>query len=1034
MGWARISGLLAMVALAGCGDSEASARVLQPTEGADVAIAVGEPGDYTLRVRAEFDPIVTLEGGATIDQDRGLGLGELIDVSLAEPGEFTFEVSNGGTTAGIFEFELLAGPSSGVQRPSLEEELEALLRMRGLAKPKLTSRLLEFGFRAAELGDATLAFEAAAELDRSASAVLRARALYAQRDFEAAAEVLDRNPPVRGSPSELPWLVRSGHVARRRGDLETALSHFARALELARELELPGAEAYAAALLARYGGVEHEDMTEVALGALESPDCDPRDRAAATINLLRVNPEWPWHKAAALLEAALEPLAGTDEVFWIANLLLRLADGHVTKGSVPLGYRVHEELRELVGSRDLGPSRSLVARDLAKIAYRLGDFDRALRDLEIADQMASTIEESVQLSSRGLNLVTRGLILEDSGALLLAADAYARAADLGRTLKDFELQMLSSLNRARALRLSGGLVEAGEELDRAEELLQHAALADLGAHPYSASVDDGRVLLAFATGDLQRAEPFLKRVLDRYAEAGHKAAYLDALVYRARFALAQGDLESTVDCLADAEDRLGELGLLEVRAAAQARSRYSAWSAVSQELVGLRLALGDRDQDSTILAGWRQASQWKGRSLIEGLDGDFSGIASFGPADVQGAIGEHSALVEYCEGLHDLHAYLLVDGVLDRVTLGDLGSIEALARRYVRDVCETPRLRDPASVSALGGELSDSLLGPILERLPSETTGLVVVPSPGLATLPFQALVLEPGGPAKRPRFLADRFECSYAPSTNLLVQATARGARDSGPALLIGDPVFTNEEPAGGRYGRLRRLPATRPEVVRVVEWLIPEAERKADAVHLQLGRLQAAWNRGGRWSKPGLFDLYLGAEAHAGRLRGDLSRYRLIHAATHGLVEPFMPWNTGLVLSPDEHGQRLVDLAALRALRLDADLVVLSACDTARGRVLAGDGVQSIAAAFLAAGSRSVIASLWKVNDAVAKDVMVRFYAAYLEDNHSPVRSLAEASRSLRDFGGTRGVVPLQGVQQVDLSNAHPHVWAGFILLGAR
>jgi CHAT domain-containing protein len=157
------------------------------------------------------------------------------------------------------------------------------------------------------------------------------------------------------------------------------------------------------------------------------------------------------------------------------------------------------------------------------------------------------------------------------------------------------------------------------------------------------------------------------------------------------------------------------------------------------------------------------------------------------------------------------------------------------------------------------------------------------------------------------------------------------------------------------------------------------------------------------------------------------------MLHFATHAKADADDPALSALWLSPGSNGLRELDLGRIRSLRLDADLVTLSACETARGRVLKGEGVQSIALAFLEAGARGVVASLWNVGDGNAADVMARFYASMLGDPRRSVSTaLTSSKRAIRMDPSSRGAVALDGSPLL-LPSGHPDAWAKFVYIGA-
>jgi CHAT domain-containing protein len=150
------------------------------------------------------------------------------------------------------------------------------------------------------------------------------------------------------------------------------------------------------------------------------------------------------------------------------------------------------------------------------------------------------------------------------------------------------------------------------------------------------------------------------------------------------------------------------------------------------------------------------------------------------------------------------------------------------------------------------------------------------------------------------------------------------------------------------------------------------------------------------------------------------DLSRYRILHFATHALVNSRHPELSGVVLSlVDEQGQAqdgFLRVHEIYSLKLAGDLVVLSACQTALGKEVRGEGLLGLTQAFMYAGAPRVVVSLWNVSDEATAELMKRFYRAMLVDGLRPGAALRAA--------------------QVGLSReprwAAPYYWAGFVLQG--
>jgi CHAT domain-containing protein len=227
----------------------------------------------------------------------------------------------------------------------------------------------------------------------------------------------------------------------------------------------------------------------------------------------------------------------------------------------------------------------------------------------------------------------------------------------------------------------------------------------------------------------------------------------------------------------------------------------------------------------------------------------------------------------------------------------------------------------------------------------------------------------------------------------------TKAGESDSTPAqkeqeLLRGSASDFSDEPGDQANGQwITRLPSTREEV-RAIQDLAPESER---LVSLDFDASRSAV------------------------MSADLQSYRYIHFATHGLLNNTHPELSGLVFSMvDRQGQgqngflRTMDVSKLK---LAADLVALSGCRTGLGKEVSGEGMLGLTRAFLYAGAKRVVASLWQVNDAATAELMKRFYQGMLgEKRLSPATALRDAQlvmwRSRRWY--------------------MPYYWAGFTLQG--
>ncbi len=365
-------------------------------------------------------------------------------------------------------------------------------------------------------------------------------------------------------------------------------------------------------------------------------------------------------------------------------------------------------------------------------------------------------------------------------------------------------------------------------------------------------------------------------------------------------------------------------------------------------------------------------------------------MSAGGAADVSALLPDDvTALVEYVTGRGGEPTTIFIatrTGVVARAA-PPIDSLAADLRRL------NTLLEADGDARALGARLGAVVLGPALEGLDPRVQRLIVVPDDILARLPFDALVLDDG------RYAVERFAISIAPSAGTVAALRARPTRARPVRLLaFGDPTFTprpgsdgtDENPATGTYraafdnvGGLPRLSRSGREARRAARFA-------PDAVVL------------------------LRRDASEASLRATtLGAFGVLHFATHALVDENAVSRTALALAPGGGEDGFLGPADLAALRLDADLVVLSACRTAGGTILRGEGIQGLSAPLLQAGARSIVATAWQIGDANTARVVDALYRGLASG-----RTVSDALRDAK----------LEAMR----AGARPSEWAAFVALG--
>lgn len=375
-------------------------------------------------------------------------------------------------------------------------------------------------------------------------------------------------------------------------------------------------------------------------------------------------------------------------------------------------------------------------------------------------------------------------------------------------------------------------------------------------------------------------------------------------------------------------------------------------------------------------------------------------------ADVQDKLlGERSMLVSYFVGDGQVLAVAVTKkGARLAVLPGDPESLERDVRAFRRK-----RLLDPsADVNAVkrdARKLWSQLLGPFAEEIAAHPE-LIVVPHGVLSSLPFETLVDGDG------RYLVETHDTSYALSTTLAVELAKR-AKPSGKRtgfVGFGDPVYERLATAGA--GATQRGLSLWVDAAKMASSTGAEAPKgfgleRIPATGDEVRAIGKLFGADGK--------IYLRDEASEANVKaGALARARIVHIASHGILEPHYQ-ALALTLDPAAKDDGFLLHSEIAGLSIDADLVVLSACQTGNTHQRAGEPVAGLSLALRSAGARRVVVSLWSVDDAATAKLMVDFYKPLVKEGAGYSQSLTAAKRTMLTKGP-----------------AHPYYWAPFVLFG--
>lgn len=684
---------------------------------------------------------------------------------------------------------------------------------------------------------------------------------------------------------------------------------------------------------------------------------------------------------------------------------------------------------------------------------------------EIGDPAAAipffqrALELTLAPGERARTLLLWGWAEDDLGRREAALELYEKALELEPSGVSPEIRVLLHVGRARAFRRLGRLAEAQAAIEEADS---EASRSTAGAR-VSRWLERGEI--ARLQGRQDEARDDLERALKSTREWGLAAQEAVALVRLGQLARDEGRLVEGLEFLEEALD-LRESLRAQVTSSSLRTFYFSQRMYGFEAYLDLLVELDRRKPDE----GWKEkafaaSERMRARTLNETLSRSLEESDRELPPDlirrkrvavenlqrvqrflqveggedrraeldrwqqelerIQWQVDDTSAqvstetsapmtldraravlprdtvLLEYASGIERSFLFVVTRDDLFLQILPSPADIE----RRVRDLTEalsSQNRRLHLRWQQLSQTLYDTLIGSV-EALLEDADQLLVVPTDELHYLPFEALW-------DGREHLIRRWAVSYTPSVSVLERLAEMKSVKNSSHMFV---AFADPEPLAGwsvdamrrtseaeptrsgvlaaiRAGELRRLPGARDEVRAIAEILAAEDVR-----------------------------LYMGLEATEARLKEDpdVRQARWLHLASHGILEDRAGFSSlYLAHEPASAEDGLLQVHEIGDLDLSAELVVLSACETGLGSMVRGEGLVGLSRAFLSAGARNLVVSLWKVEDRSTADLMVAFYRR-LHQGEPPVRALRGAKLQLLSEGSRW---------------TEPYYWAPFVLVG--
>lgn len=848
-------------------------------------------------------------------------------------------------------------------------------------------------------------------------------------DNSAALALLKRAEPFLGDVSNKPLTANffniSGLVYNNIGDVSAALAAYKHGLALFQEGNdergITGAQLNIGMVYESVGEYAQAlDYTQKALTASQAKNNKPL-MSQALNNLGNVYyHRGDYAKALQFFENSLRLKEELKDLVGVANSLGNIALLYEQQGNIDQALAYNQkalEIRQSLGNQR-GVANSLLS--LGSVARKQQEYDKAVEYYTKALQMSEAME-SVELQgyilaylgvvynykkehAKALEMHERSAALFKSlnskpgltevyfneastylaqknpeKALQNADQAYAIAADTGNLLFQWNAKELSG----RALMSLGKTEDAQQRFEDAIKIVETMRSLTAGGERESERHFEGMVVPYYSMvkalmAQNKNAEAFY------YGERAKGRVLLDVLQQgRADVKKAMTDEERGKEQTFRIE--MASLNTQVSQAAQSTKADPAKLSDLKARLQSIRL---DYDAFRNKLYGVHPELKTK------------RGDAQIIRAEETAALlpDANTALLSYL--VVDDAAYLFVITKAPNKAAADLKSYTLpITRAALADQVTAfrgqlgnrdPEFRQPAR------QLFDLLLKPAQGQLQGKTN-LVISPDASLWELPFQTLVTAAN------RYLIEEAAVSYAPSFTVLREMTKQRKAPTNlhgktTLLAIGNPFISKETTERAKFSR-------RDEKLEP----LPEAEREVKLLAEIYGATESR--------------IYTGAEAREDRIKAEANDFRILHFATHGILNDATPMYSYLVLAQGgKNEDGLLEAWELMETDLGADLVVLSACETARGRIGAGEGVIGLSWALFVAGSPTTVVSHWKVDSAGTSQLMLTFHKGL--NRGSPNQKLhLSTARALR-------------AAAIDLLKSpeyrHPFYWAGFSVVG--
>ena len=401
--------------------------------------------------------------------------------------------------------------------------------------------------------------------------------------------------------------------------------------------------------------------------------------------------------------------------------------------------------------------------------------------------------------------------------------------------------------------------------------------------------------------------------------------------------------------------------------------------------------------------------------------------------DVQQLIDKKTAMLSYFVGDSTVTTYTITKNSYNVVSAKKPVNLEK-SIAYFRNSLTRTNKQSELAYKKYGNNLYEMLFPKVMDK---NIDNLIIVPDGVLATIPFEALLTSKAADTtmfQNLPYLVRKYSISYCSSATLFKETFSKTKGDPKEIRPLNDwiayaPVFDDENPQGtslasrALISELRKInkdsTLTRGLMMGSGEVVppLPGSEKEVKNIFDEFDKLNLKTT------------VELKGNASERNIKsGELENYKYIHLATHGFVNSEKPELSGILLaqvpdSTNEQNDGILYSGEIFNLKLNADLVVLSACETGLGQIKKGEGIIGLTRALLYAGAKNLMVSLWQVSDQSTSDLMISFYKNLLNEKS------ARLSNPVR-FAPLLQQAKLKMIGEAKF--AHPYYWSPFIMIG--